>query len=155
MYNVAFNKLYGFFPITNKVMDYYIKQMIMLVKLNYLWFVFDKDNKIVAFTVIMPSLAIPNKKNNGHLFPFGWIRILRGLKKYDVIDLYFIAVDPNHQGRGIIAMIWEDGLVEGVKNGVRYAETGPELEFNEHIQNQWKNFESVEHKRRRCYTKPI
>jgi GNAT superfamily N-acetyltransferase len=155
MYNVAFNKLYGFFPITNKVMDYYIKQMIMLVQLNYLWFVFDKDNKIVAFTVIMPSLAIPNKKNNGHLFPFGWIRILRGLKKYDVIDLYFIAVDPMHQGRGIIAMIWEDGLKEGVKNGVRYAETGPELEHNELIQNQWKNFDSVEHKRRRCYTKEI
>lgn len=155
MYNVAFNELYGFFPITNKVMDYYIKQVIALVQLNYLWFVLDKDKKVVGFTVIMPSLAEANKKANGHLFPFGWWHILRGLKKYDVIDLYFIAIDPKHQGHGIIAMIWEDGILEGLKHKVRYAETGPELELNDAIQNQWKNFEFIEHKRRRCYTKDI
>lgn len=155
MYNVAFNELYGFFPITQKVMDYYIKQMIQLVQLNYLWFVLDKEQKVVGFTVIMPSLAEANKKNNGHLFPFGWIRILKALKKYDVIDLYFIAIDPKHQGHGIIAMIWEDGILEGIKHQVRYAETGPELELNDAIQNQWKNFEFIEHKRRRCYQKDI
>lgn len=155
MYNVAFNELYGFFPITQKVMDYYIKQMIQLVQLNYLWFVKDKEGKIVGFTVIMPSLAEANKKNNGHLFPFGWLRLLRSMKKYDVIDLYFIAIDPKHQGHGIIAMIWEDGIVEGLKHKVKYAETGPELELNDAIQNQWKNFEFIEHKRRRCYTKDI
>jgi len=155
MYNVAFNALYGFFPITNKVMDYYIKQMISLVQLNYLWFVLDKDKKVVAFTVIMPSLATPNKKANGHLFPFGWFHLLKGLKRYDVIDLYFIAIDPKHQGHGIIAMIWEDGILEGIKHNVKYAETGPELELNDAIQNQWKNFEFRAHKRRRCYTKDI
>ena len=155
MYNVAFNELYGFFPITNKVMDYYIKQVIQLVQLNYLWFVLDKEKKVVGFTVIMPSLAEANKKANGHLFPFGWWHILRGLKKYDVIDLYFIAIDPKHQGHGIIAMNWEDGILEGLKHNVRYAETGPELELNDAIQNQWKNFEFIEHKRRRCYTKDI
>ena len=155
MYNVAFNELYGFFPISKKAMDYYIKQMISLVQLNYLWFVLDKEKKVVGFTVIMPSLALPNKKNNGHLFPFGIFRILKGMKKYDVIDLYFIAIDPKHQNHGIIAMIWEDGIREGIKNGVKHAETGPELELNDAIQNGWKNFESHEHKRRRCYTKPI
>jgi len=103
----------------------------------------------------MPSLALPNKKSNGHLFPFGWYRLLRGIKKYDVIDLYFIAIDPKHQGRGIIALMFEDAIGTGVAHGVRYAETDPELELNASMQNQWKDFEYVEHKRRRCYTKPI
>ncbi|MCR3906917.1 MAG: hypothetical protein NUK62_07850 [Tenericutes bacterium] len=155
MFNVAFNELYGFYPITNKVMDYYIKQVISMVQLEYIWLVLDKEDKVVALTVVMPSLAEANKKNNGKLFPFGWFRILRGLKKYDVIDLYFIAIDPKHQGHGIIAMIWEDGIETGIKHNVKYAETGPELELNVSIQNQWKDFDWVEHKRRRCYTKSI
>lgn len=155
MYNVAFEELYGFFPITDKVMDYYIKQMIMLVQLEYIWFVLDKEDNVVGFTVIMPSLAKVNKKNNGHLFPFGIFRLLRGLKHYDVIDLYFIAVDPKHQGHGIIALMFEDGIITGAKHGVRFAESGPELEENIAIQNQWKSFEFNEHKRRRCYKKKI
>ena len=109
MYNVAFNDLYGFFPITDKVKDYYIKQMITLVDLEYLWFVLDKEQKVVAVTLIMPSLAKANKKNNGKILPFGIFRLLRALKKHDEIDLYFIAVDPKHQGHGIIALMFEDG----------------------------------------------
>ncbi|TNF07953.1 MAG: hypothetical protein EP317_03940 [Bacillota bacterium] len=155
MYNIAFNDLYGFFPITRPVMDYYIKQMIALVNLDYIWFVLDKEGKIVAFTLIMPSLAEANKKNNGKLFPFGVFRLMKAIKHYDVIDLYFIAVDPNHHGKGIIALMFEDAIGTGVAHGVRFAETGPELELNANMQNQWKDFEYREHKRRRCYTKVI
>ncbi len=155
MYNVAFNELYGFFPITRKVMDYYIKQMIPIVSLEYLWFVLDKEKKVVGFTLIMPSFAMANKKSNGKLLPFGIFRFLHAIKKHDIIDLGFIAIDPKHQGRGIIALMFEDGIKTGINHGVRFAETGPELELNASIQNQWKEFEYTPHKRRRCYTKPI
>ncbi|MFH0766884.1 MAG: hypothetical protein ABH890_04945 [Bacillota bacterium] len=155
MYNVSFNELYGFYPVTEKVMNYYIAQMIALIDLEYLWFVLDKEEKVVGFTIIMPSLAKANKKNNGKLLPFGIFRLLRSLKKHDVIDLYFIAVDPKHHGHGIIALMFEDGIKMGMKHGVKFAESGPELELNANIQNQWKDFEYKNHKRRRCYTKPI
>ncbi|MBE0700565.1 MAG: N-acetyltransferase, partial [Acholeplasmataceae bacterium] len=155
MYNVAFNELYGFYPLSPKVMDYYIKQMISLVQLQYLWIVVDKVDKVVALTLIMPSLAMETKKSNGKLFPFGIFRYMKAFKKHDVIDLYFIAIAPQHQGRGIIAIIWEDGIKIGIKQGVKYAESGPELENNLNIINQWKDFDAHQHKRRRCYTKPI
>jgi GNAT superfamily N-acetyltransferase len=155
MYNIAFNELYGFYPISRPVMDYYIKQMIALVNLDYIWFVKDKEGKIVAFTLIMPSLALANKRNNGKLFPFGVFRLMKAIKHYDVIDLYFIAVHPDHHGKGIIALMFEDAIGTGVAHGVKYAETGPELELNANMQNQWKDFEYREHKRRRCYTKII
>lgn len=155
VYNRAFSELYGFFPLTRKVEDYYVKQVKSLVKLDFLWFVKDKEGVIVAIGVMMPSLAIANKKNKGSLFPFGWIRILRSLRKFDVIDFYFVAVDPKHQGNGVMALIIEDGIKQGMKYGVRIAETGPELELNKKIQAQWLKFEPNYHKRRRCYTKEI
>jgi GNAT superfamily N-acetyltransferase len=155
VYNVAFQSLYGFFPITRKVMDYYIKQMILLVQLDYLWFVLDKNGKVVAITIIMPSLAEPCKKSNGKLLPFGWIRFLKAAKHHDVVDLYFIAVAPEHQNHGIIALMWEDAIPYGIERGIRYAESGPELEGNLAMQTQWKDFDFTDHKRRRCYTKAI
>lgn len=155
MYNVAFSELYGFYPITRKVMDYYIDQMMLLVSLDYIWFVYDDKDEMAGFGIVMPSLAKANKKSNGKLFPFGALRLLRSIKHYDVIDLYFIAVDPKHHGKGLIAMMWEDGLKTMLSHGVKYAETGPELENNLKMLNQWKNFDSITHKRRACYTKPI
>lgn len=155
MYNVAFSELYGFFPISKAVMDYYIDQMMLLVNLDYLWFIYDKNNEMAGFGIVMPSLAKANKKSNGHLFPFGVFRLLRATKTYDVIDLYFIAVDPKHHGKGLIAMMWEDGLKTMLKKGVKYAETGPELEDNLKMQNNWKNFDHIDHKRRACFKRAI
>ncbi len=65
---------------------------------------------MAGFGVVMPSLAKANKNQTGHLFPLGVFRLLKSNQKYDVIDLYFIAVDPKHHGKGLIAMMWEDGL---------------------------------------------
>jgi hypothetical protein len=155
MYNVAFSELYGFFPISRAVMDFYIKQMLLLVQLEYLWFVYDSEDNMAGFGVVMPSLAKANKKSNGHLFPWGVFRLLKATKKYDVIDLYFIAVDPKHHGKGLIAMMWEDGLKTMLKKGVKYAETGPELEDNLKMLNNWKNFDNIDHKRRACFKRAI
>lgn len=155
VYNEAFMELYGFFPITNKVMDYYIKQVIALVQLQWLWFVADKDGKIAGFAVLMPSLAAVNKRNNGKMLPFGIFRVLKALKNQEVMDFYFVAVDPRHQNRGMMALFMEDAILTGQKYGVKVAETGPELELNMAIQNQWKDFEYEGHKRRRCYKKDI
>ncbi|MFA6800944.1 MAG: hypothetical protein WCR19_02405 [Acholeplasmataceae bacterium] len=156
VYNQAFMELYGFYPITNKVMDYYIKQVIALIQLDWLWFVADKDNKITGFAALMPSLAKVNKKNNGKVLPFGIFRILRSLKKHhELMDFYFVAIDPRHQNRGMMALFMEDAVKMGQKHHVKLAETGPELELNFNIQNQWKDFEFVNHKRRRCYIKEI
>ncbi len=155
VYNDAFMELYGFFPITNKVMDFYIEQVIALVQLDWLWFVLDKEDKVSGFAVLMPSLAKVNKRNNGKLFPFGIFRILKALKNQEVMDFYFVAVDPRHQNHGMMALFMEDAILTGKKHGVRVAETGPELEENMAIQNQWKDFDYKGHKRRRCYKKDI
>ena len=42
-----------------------------------------------------------------------------------------------------------------IENGVKYCETGPELEVNEDVQSLWKGFDVRQHKRRRCWKKEI
>lgn len=155
VYNDAFIDLYGFLALPDNVIDFYVKQVRTILQMDWVWVVYDKEDEIAGFGAVMPSLGLANKKNNGKLFPFGVFRILRALKKYDTIDFYFIAVDPKHQNRGVTALIFEDGIKTGIKNGVKFAETGPELELNHQIQAVWRDFDYVDHKRRRCYIKEI
>lgn len=155
VYNAAFAELYGFYPVPEKIAAFYLNQVKSIVRPEWVWVVYDKEDKIAGFGLVMPSLSMANKKNNGKLLPFGIFRILKSLKKYDTIDFYFIAVAPEHQNRGVSALLFEDAIATGIKKGVKFAETGPELEDNFAIQSFWKDFDYIEHKKRRCWKKDI
>lgn len=70
--------------------------MISLVKLDFVWFVFDKYKKVIGFGLMMLSLVFVNKKLNGRFLLFGLFRLLCVLKRFKIIDFYFIVVDLNY-----------------------------------------------------------
>lgn len=153
--NVAYAELYGVVALTEKQIARYCKKFIPLVDPDYVCFVMDEDNKLAAFGVSAPSLANAMKKSHGRLFPFGAFRVLRALKHNDTIDLFLIAVRPDLQGQGVNAIPLNHIMKNSFRNGIRFAETGPQLEHNEKVQAQWKTFNKEQHKRRRCYVKQI
>ncbi len=60
---------------------------------------------MVAFGVTMLSLTKALQKNRGRLWPFGFIPVLRAMKKNNRADLYLIGVRPKLQGKGVNALI--------------------------------------------------
>lgn len=52
-------------------------------------------------------------------------------------------------------MLFNDLLPKMQKFGFKYAETNPELECNNNVQNLWGNLEHKQHKRRRIYGKAL
>ena len=154
--DVAFSKLYGTVPLTKAVIDKAIADYIPLVHLDYICSVKDQNDKIIGFAVLVPSIAKALKKSNGRMLPFGLFRLLKALKGHnDVLEMFFIAVEPEYQGKGVPAIIMNQMLKMCIKNGVKYCETGPELENNESVQSLWKGFDARQHKRRRCWKKDI
>ena len=151
-----FGKLYGTVPLTNRVIDKAIADYIPLVNLKYICTIKDKNEKIVGFSVLVPSIAEALKKSNGKLLPFGIFRMLRALKgKNDTLEMFFVAVDEAHQKQGLPAIIIDQMLKMLIDNKVQICETGPELELNEAVQSMWKTFDARQHKRRRCWIKEI
>ncbi|MCQ2564788.1 MAG: N-acetyltransferase, partial [Clostridia bacterium] len=75
--------------------------------------------------------------------------------KPKVIDLALIGVLPEYAQKGISSALIANIMDMLTTGGVEYAETNLNLEDNLNIQNQWKAFDSVLHKRRRCYVKRI
>lgn len=151
-----FAKLYGTVPLTDKVINKAIADYIPLVNLKYICTIKDKEEKIVAFAVLVPSIAKALKKSNGRMLPFGIFRMLKALKgKNDTLEMFFVAVDEAHQKQGLPAIIIDQMSAMLIDNKVKICETGPELELNDAVQSMWKTFEKRQHKRRRCWIKEI
>lgn len=154
--DVAFSKLYGTVPLTEKVIRKAIDDYIPLVNLDYICSIKNKEGRIIGFGILVPSIAKALKKSNGRLLPFGIFRLLKALKgKNEVLEMFFVAVDPNYQNTGIPAAMMNELLKVCIKNKVKYCETGPELEMNLDVQGMWRSFEKRQHKRRRCFIKEI
>ena len=155
--NAAFSPLYGFAPLTEKQIDYYVKMYIPMLRFDLVTLIIkEEDNSVVGFGISLPSLSRAMQKAKGHMFPFGWIYLLKALKsKPKVIDLYLTGVLPEYQSKGVNALLFNDLIPEYIKVGAVYAESNPELETNSAVQAQWDYFEREHHKTRRAFIKQL
>lgn len=153
--NEAYKDLYGVVELTEKQIDAYVKQYFGFVNPDYVRIILDQDDQVVAFGIAAPSLAKAMQKIRGRVFPFGFVHLMRALKKNDRLDLFLVAVKPELQGKGINALLLADINQAAIKNGIKFAETGPELEENKDVQGLWKFYETRQHKKRRCYIKKL
>lgn len=154
--NEAYTGLYGYSPLTERQIDYYIDMYLGVIRLEDVCLIVDGDGKLVAVGISMPSLSQALRRSGGKLFPTGWYHLWKAIRgKVDVVDLLLVAVKPEYQSKGVNAMIFADLIPVYVKNGYKYAESNIELEGNENVQKQWEYFEYRQHRRRRAWSKNL
>lgn len=151
----AYAGLYGTTPLTEAQVKFYVKQYLGFVDPRFTKVMVDTEGKLVGFGIAMPNLSDALRESRGRLFPLGWYRLLKALKKPEVIDMYLVAVRPEYQSRGVIAVLMTDLNRSAIEAGVKYAETNPELETNLAVQQLWKDYEKRQHRRRRVYLKTL
>ena len=154
--NEAYDRLYGYSPLSPKQIDYYIDMYLGILKLEYVPVIVDEAGKLVGVGITMPSLSRALQKSRGRLFPTGWFHLLRALYgRNDTVDLMLVAVAPEYQNKGVNALLFADLIPVYIKNGVKFAESNLELEDNANVQAQWQYFEHRQHRRRRAYRKQL
>ena len=154
--NEAYDGLYGYSPLTERQINYYIDMYLGILRLEDVCVIVDADDKLVAVGISIPSFSRALQKGKGKLFPFGWWHLLKALRgKTDIVDLLLIAVKPEYLSKGVNALIFSDLLPGYIKNGYKYAESNPELEENASVQLQWQYFERRQHRRRRAFKKSL
>ncbi len=146
----AFADLYGTSPINEKQKRRLMKTMLDICVPEFATLV-TKDDRVVAYGYMIPSMKDVMQKGKGHIIPFGIIPLLKTMKNPEVVDLLQIAIDKVHNNKGIPAIIISHCLEGLIKHKVKYLEAGPELEQNRHVQNLWKNFEKLYSKTFRCW----
>lgn len=155
--NDAYTPLFGYSRMTERQIDQYVKMYVPVLDLRMVSIVENEQNEIVAVGISMASLSRALQKAKGRLLPFGWYHLLKALmwKRPKVLDLLLVAVRPDYQGKGVNALLFTDLIPVYKELGFEYAESNPELEMNEKVQNQWQYFKTEQHKRRRCFKADI
>jgi GNAT superfamily N-acetyltransferase len=154
MYNDAFRDIYGFAALTTEQMEVYTRQYFGYIRPEFVSLLIDSQDDVVGFGITMPDLAVALQKARGRLFPFGFIYILRAMRKNDQIHMYLIGVRPDYQGKGVLALIYHELNKAYVAAGIKIARTHPQLEDNLKAVSIWKNYDARVYIRRRCWIRP-
>ena len=155
--NLAYAPIFGYAELSERQIDFYLNRYVPLLDTRMLSVVEDEKGGLVAVAITMRSLALALQKSQGRLFPFGWFHLLRALtcQREDKAEMLLVAVHPDHQGLGVNALFFENLIPVYNRLGIRWAETGPQLESNVRELSQWKPLSPRFVKRRRCYTKDL
>ena len=151
----TYNKLQTFVPVQPYQIQHYKDKYFRYIHPEYIKCVADKNGKLVAFVIIMPSFTKALKKANGKMFPWGIFHVLKAQYFNHRASFYLIGVHPEYQNKGVTAIIFNEIQKLFNKKGITVVETNPELEENDAIQNMWKNYEHRLHKKRATFTTPL
>lgn len=149
----AYGDLHGVVPYTDKLRDQIINQFKMFISLKYMVTIVNEKDEVVAFGFAIPSLSRAVQKCKGRLTPCGIARLLYAVNHPKILDFALIGIRKSYLNKGLPAIVLNYIMKHLDEFGVEYCETNLNLEYNIPIQNQWKNFDHVQHKRRRCYIK--
>ena len=156
IYNASFSEsVYNFIPFTEEEMEEEAKSTMPYVNDKVSAVVMDKDENLVAFGISFPSISKALQKCKGHMFPFGWIHLLRAMHDYSNVDMMLNGAVPKWQNTGV-SSIFHCLIADKFRaNGCKWAITNPQIETNGAV-NIWSRYEDCElYIRRRCYIKSI
>ncbi|MDA7570519.1 GTP cyclohydrolase [Flavobacteriaceae bacterium] len=151
----TYNKLQTFVPIQDYQIEHYKKRYFKYVHKDFVKCVVDKNNRLIAFTITMPSFTRALQRINGKVTFFNIYNLLKAMWFNNRASFYLIGVHPDYQNKGITAIIFNEIQKTFNKHNITIVETNPELNENTAIQKLWKNYENRQHKRRATFTKNI
>lgn len=153
--NSAFRDLFSVVEFNKETSSYYLNKYIPLLNPKFVKMIEDGEGKIAGFIIALPSLSRALQKANGKVFPFGFYHIRKALKNPTECDLLLTGVHPDWQGKGMVSLLFSELLQELIGSGIQHLETTGMLETNYKAIQNWKNFDHIQHKRKRCYRKDL
>ena len=154
LFNLSYSKLSSFVKITELQKAYMKKKFLNFINPEYIKFVVDANDELVAFAVVMPSFAKALQKINGKLFPFGFLKILKA-KKAKSVNFLLIGVHPEYQNKGVHALIFSAYHKTFESKGITECRRTPELSDNLEIYKLWRDFNPQLIKKRCTYRKNL
>ena len=155
LFNKSYSKLSSFVEINDIQKEYIKNKFLRFINPKFITFVFNKNNNIIGFAIIMPSYAKALQKMKGKLYPFGFFHLINAKKNVKNVTLYLIGIDPSHQNKGVTAILF-NSLIQNLKGkGIKDCYRTPELIENDAIDKIWKNFNPVLRKKRCTYRKAL
>ncbi len=156
VYNETFAPLYEFAPVNDRQIDQYINSYITILDKDFISIIHDKDERIVAFAITVPSLSKAVQKAKGRLFPFGIFPILKALHRNDTLEALMIGIHPDYQSKGLQVLLFKQIHENVIRRGdIKTMIMNPQLEENIKVQMIFDEYNPQPYMRRRSYFKEL
>jgi GNAT superfamily N-acetyltransferase len=154
VYNSAWEKNWGFVPITDEEVAFQAKALKQIIVEEWA-FIAERDDEVLGAALTLPDVNQALAKVGGRLLPVGWLRYLLANRKIDRVRVFALGVKPEYQHTGIAARFYVRHIETAAEVGVGGGEEGWILEVNEPMNRAMEGMGGTIVKRYRLYEKTI
>jgi len=153
LYNEAWERNWGFVPLTGGEIDHLAKQLKPIVVPELVCFA-ELAGKIIGFAVALPDLNVALKHNpSGRLY--GLPKILWYARRIHRLRILLLGAVPEYRRTGVDALMYHWIWTKGVARGYSWGEGGWILEDNTPMVNAAVHLGFHPYKTYRIYDKPL
>jgi hypothetical protein len=154
VYNSAWEKNWGFVPMTDAELDHMARQLKPVVD-PVLVRIAEVDGEPVAFALGLPDMNQALKHARGKLFPLGLLKILWYARKIRRVRILALGVLEEYRGTGLDVLLYHDLFAEGMAKGYTQGEFSWILEDNLPMVRPLEQFGARLYKTYRLYQGPV
>ncbi|MHB8873746.1 MAG: N-acetyltransferase, partial [Myxococcaceae bacterium] len=158
IYNAAWEKNWGFVPMTEAEFDHMAREMKQIV-VPELVLIAEVKGEPVAFSMTIPDANIAYKAANGRLthygLPTGLVRMVLAARKIKRLRLITLGIKEGYRKRGIDAILYLDTLKAAKTLGYTGGEISWTLEDNHLVNRAIESMGGRKYKTYRIYERPL
>lgn len=150
VYNAAWERNWGFSPLTEREVRHYAKTLKPLLDEHWA-FIAEKDGETVGAALSIPDYNQVLAKLNGRLLPFGWAKFLWSRRRIDRVRVFALGVKREWQHTGVAARFYELHFDSAEVTPQTYGEMGWILETNKSMNRAMEGMGGTVVRRYRLY----
>jgi GNAT superfamily N-acetyltransferase len=157
VYNSAWERNWGFVPLTEQEVRHYAKQLKPVLDENWAMIAERKDDgEVVGAALTLPDFnQVLAKVKDGRLLPFGWLAALRNRKKVDRVRVFALGVKPEYQHTGVAARMYQMHFEAAERTPQTGGEMGWILETNKAMNRAMEGMGGTVVRRYRVYEREL
>lgn len=130
LYNLAWERNWGFVPMTDAEVDYMAKALKPVVEPD-LAMIGEIDGVPVGFALALPDINQALHHLNGRLLPFGIFKLLWYMRRINRMRIITLGIQEEHRRTGLDGLFYLKMFGNGRRLGIDFAESSWILEDNE------------------------
>ena len=130
VYNAAWERNWGFVPLTEAEVRNYARQLRPVLDENWAY-IAERDGETIAAALSLPDFNQVLAHLNGRLLPFGWAKALWHRRRIDRLRVFALGVKPEHQETGVGAALYTRHFETAEWHRIKWGEMGWILETNQ------------------------
>ena len=110
VYNAAWERNWGFVPLTEREVRHYAKKLKPILDENWAMVAEKTDTgEVVGAALTLPDYnqVLAKLRPRGRLLPLGWLTVLRQRSKIDAVYVFALGVKPAYQHTGVAAKLYQ------------------------------------------------